>query len=144
MKFITQTLLLLTVAALLSGFQGGPQGSWQDRVEEVGETTVSILAAGTDFDWILSLHRSEAYKLGEFVETYNTIAYKQGVPQAELCQELEQAAVVAIEQRAKAFYGLYDVECKTDRTGLAPSLQMHIWPKVSWGYRFLITFEQTH
>ena len=139
MRFLTQTLLLLTIAVFLSGFQG----SWHDRVEQVGESTVSVLAAGTDFDWISNLHRSEAYKLGDFVEIYNTIAYKQGTPQAELCQELKQAAVVAIEQREKTFYGLYEVKCQPDRTGLAPSLIMDIWPKASRGYRFLITFEQT-
>ena len=143
MRVLTQTLLILTVALLFPGYVNATD-PWKDRVEQVEKTTVSVLVAGTDFNWTTNLHRSEAYKLGEFVETYNSIAYKQGPSQAELCEELKQAAVVAIEQRVKSFYGLYEVECKLDRTGLAPSLIMDIWPQTTWVYRFLITFEQTH
>ena len=139
MKLLIKSVLILTVALFLSGYPG----AWQDQVSQVGKSTVKILSVGSDTHWISFIHRSEAIKLGDFVETYNTIAYKQGPSQDELCQELKQAAVVAIEQREKTFYGMYDVECTQGKSGLATGLEMDIWPQTFYGYRFKLTFEQT-
>ena len=139
MKLLIKSALILTVALLLSGYPG----IWDDQIMQVKKTTVKILSVGSDTHWISSWHMDEAIKLGEFVEKYNSVAYKQGPSQDALCQELKKAAVVAIEQREKTFYGLYDVTCKPDRTGLAPRLEMDIWPQTFYGYRFKLTFEQT-
>lgn len=139
MKLLAKSILILIVALFLSGYPG----MWQDQIKQIGKSTVKILSVGSDTQWISNVDRIEAIKLGEFVETYNTIAYKQGISQDKLCQELKDAAVVATEQRIKTFYGMYDTKCIVKETGAAPTLEINIWPQTYWGYRFKLIFEQT-
>ena len=140
MKPLIYIISLLAIMLLLTGFINE---RWQDYSGQIGKTTVSNKVAGSDWQWVLATHRSEAAKLTAFAETYNKIAYQPDLSQDDLCQELEQAATVAIEQTNKSFYGLYEVECITDVTDSAPGIKMVIYPKVRWDYRFIITFKPT-
>ena len=70
MKPLITIITLAAVATLLTGFTD----QWKDQTYQIGKTSVSIIAAGSDEQWILALHRSEALKMKEYANTYNNIA----------------------------------------------------------------------
>ena len=140
MKPLITIITLAAVATLLTGFTD----QWKDQTYQIGKTSVSIIAAGSDERWILALHRSEALKMKEYANTYNNIVYNGNLPQTEICAELERTAIIAIQQREKSFVGLHEVKCTVATTGKAPELKMTIYPQVRFDYRFIITFIPTN
>ena len=129
------TIILVAVATLLTGFTD----QWKDQTYQIGNTSVSIVAAGSDERLILAVHRSEAVKMKSFADTYNNIAYNGDRPQTEICTNLKKAANEDLNKREKSFANMYEITC-TESTGKAPELKMTIYPQVRFDYRFIITF----
>lgn len=132
------TIVILVAAAT---FLTGYVDQWRDQTYQVGKTSVSILAAGSDERWMLAVHRSEAVKMKDYADTYNKIAYDDNLPQTEICAKLEKTALKAIQRREKSFAAQHKVKCTADTTGKAPELKMTIYPQVRYDYHFLITFK---
>ena len=139
MKPLITIVLSLAMATFLTGFAD----AWKNQTYQVGETTVTIIANGSDERDMLANHRSEALEMKSFADTYNKIVYNGNRPQTEICAELKKAANEDLQQREKSFANMYEVICTKATTGNAPVLKMEIYPKVMWDYRFAITFKPT-
>lgn len=138
MKPLITIALSLAIATFLTGYVD----LWKNQKFQVGDTTVTINANGSDERDMLATHRIAATQMKSFADTYNHIAYTGNLPQTEICANLKKAANEDLKQREKSFAHMYDITC-TEATGKAPELKMTIYPQVSWDYRFAVTFKPT-
>lgn len=138
-----KTLITIALSLAMAAFLTGYGDAWKNQKYQVGDTTVTIIANGSDERDMLAVHRSAATEMKSFADTYNNIAYNIDRPQAEICANLKKAANEDLQQREKSFANMYDITCTEATTGKAPALMMEIYPKVSWDYRFAITFKPT-